>query len=150
MPSANGKLPNGKEQAFYYPNDLTHPHAGQFKGMAMILEGHGITEAQKWKAQCGKKFSDCQAGETHCCYCWTLLNQPDFIGVESILEIEARKKGYKVLFLPKFHCELSFIEQCWGAAKQAYHLNPPSSRAADLERNVASCLDEVSLISMCQ
>jgi hypothetical protein len=95
-----------------------------------------------------KKFSDCQAGETHCCCCQTLFNQPDFAGVGSILEIEAREKGYKVLFLPKFHCKLNFIEQCWGAAKRAYHLKPASSSEADLERNVASCLDEVLLISM--
>jgi len=144
----NGRLPNGEEQAFYYSNDPTHPHAGQLKGMAVILEERGFAEAQKWKAQCSKKFLDCQVSKTHCCCCRTLFNQPDFVGVESILETEVKEKGYKVLFLPKFHCELNFIEQCWGAAKWAYCLKPASSSEADLERNVASCLDEVSLISM--
>jgi len=148
IPIGNSKLPNGEEQAFYYPNDPTHPHAGQFKGMAVILEEHGFTEARKWKAQCGKKCSDCRAGETHCCCHRTLFNQPDFVGVESILETVVREKGYRVLFLPKFHCELNFIEQCWEAAKRAYCLKPASSSEADLERNVASCLDEVALISM--
>jgi hypothetical protein len=148
IPIGNSKLPSGEEQVFYYPNDPTHPHAGHFKGMAVILEERSFTEARKWKAQCGKKFSDCKAGETCCCCRRTLFNQPDFVGVESILETEAREKGYKVLFLPKFHCELNFIEQCWGAAKRAYRLKPASSSEADLEQNVALCLDEVSLISM--
>jgi hypothetical protein len=148
IPMGNGKLPNGEEQALYFPNDPTHPHAGQFKGMTVILEERGFTEARKWKAQCGKKFSDCQPGETRCCCRRTLFNQPDFVGVESILEMEARQKGYKVLFLPKFHCELNFIEQCWGAAKRAYRLKPASSSEADLEQNLASCLDELPLISM--
>jgi hypothetical protein len=148
IPIGNGKLPNGDEQAFYYPNDPTHPYAGQFKGMATILEECGFTEARKWKAQCGKKFSDCRAGEADCCCHQKLFNQPDFVGVESILETEAREKGYKVLFLPKFHCELNFIEQCWGASKRAYRLKPASSSEADLEMNMVSCLDEVSVISM--
>ena len=41
-------------------------------------------------------------------------SQPDFQGVTSLLEEHCRKRGFEVLFLPKFHPEPNFIEQCWG------------------------------------
>ncbi|KIK80995.1 hypothetical protein PAXRUDRAFT_157148, partial [Paxillus rubicundulus Ve08.2h10] len=44
--------------------------------------------------------------------------------------------GIQCDILPKFHCELNFIKQCWGYAKQVYCCYPPSSKDADLEANV--------------
>jgi hypothetical protein len=117
VPMLNGRFADGTEQEFYWSADADHPHAGKFKGMAVILEERGFTSASKMRAQCGKKFSDCHPGEMACCCRRTLFNQPDFVNVPSILETEAKAKGLTVLFLPKFHCELNFIEQCWGYAK---------------------------------
>ncbi|KAJ3508503.1 hypothetical protein NLJ89_g5715 [Agrocybe chaxingu] len=143
----NGKFLEGREQAFYFADD--HPdHPGKFKGMAEILEERGFLEAKKLKAQCGKKFSDCPPGNASCCCHRTLFNQPDFVTVESLLEIDGRERGFRVLFLPKFHCELNFIEQCWGYAKRNYRLLEPSSKEDVLERNVVSCLDGIPLITM--
>ncbi|KAF9218211.1 hypothetical protein BS17DRAFT_674456, partial [Gyrodon lividus] len=51
-------------------------------------------------------------------------------------------------FLLKFHCELNFIEQCWGYAKQLYHCYPSSSKEANLELDVITALDSVPLKSM--
>ncbi|KAI5886532.1 uncharacterized protein SCHCODRAFT_02672706 [Schizophyllum commune H4-8] len=59
-------------------------------------------------------------------------------------------RGFCVLFLPKFHCELNFIEQAWGAAKHAYRMYPASSSEEDLVRNVHTALDTVSLETMRQ
>ena len=56
--------------------------------------------------------------------------------------------GYEVIFLPKFHCELNFIEQCWGFAERIYCHYPPSPKEADLEANVLSALESVALGSM--
>jgi hypothetical protein len=77
-----------------------------------------------------------------------LYNEPDFRNVDSILEADAKAWGFQILFLPKFHCELNFIEQCWGHAKRRYRVFPPSSKEDDLERNVVQSLDEVPMISM--
>ena len=77
-----------------------------------------------------------------------LYNQPDFANVPSLLEITCRSKGFSVLFLPKFHCELNFIEQCWGYAKRIYRLNPESSREDVLKRNALAALESIPLTTM--
>ncbi|KAJ3560170.1 hypothetical protein NP233_g11010 [Leucocoprinus birnbaumii] len=140
---------NGKEQAIYFPDD--HPtHPGQFKGMEQILweQGYIVTGNHFKKAQCGTSFKDCPADSTDCCCRWLLYNQPDFLAVESRLEKFAWEQGYKVLFLPKSHCELNFIEQCWGYAKREYRLFPPSSASDILEKNVLKVLGDIPVESM--
>ena len=146
IPMSNGNF-NGREQEFYWPENSNHPFAGQFKGMVQILEERGFRNASKLKAQCRKKFSDCSP-EKNCCCRRLLFNQPDFALVESILEKEAKALGLRVIFLPKFHCELNPIEQCWGYAKRLYRLSPPSSTEADLEKNTVRCLDAIPLMTM--
>ncbi|KXN89124.1 hypothetical protein AN958_06325 [Leucoagaricus sp. SymC.cos] len=139
---------NGKEQDLYYPDD--HPtFPGWFKGMAQILTERGW-DIQRKKAQCGSSFKhDCPKGSTNCCCRRILYNEPDFRAVESRLEKFARERGgYEILFLPKFHCELNFIEQCWGYAKRNYRLLPPSSSGEILERNVCRVLSEIPLVTM--
>jgi hypothetical protein len=144
---ANGQFADGTPQEFYFP--LGHPRAGVFKGMAIILEERGFEGCQGRKgkrAEC--EGFKCLPGATDCCCCRILYNQPDFVNVESLLETECRARGFQVLFLPKFHCELNFIKQCWGSAKRTYRKFPVSLREADLERNVLEALESVSLVSM--
>ena len=43
--------------------------------------------------------------------------QPDFVGQKSRLHDVVEARGHQVLFLPKFHCELNFIEMYWATTK---------------------------------
>jgi hypothetical protein len=113
--------------------------------MAVLLDERGINITGK-KAQC-TNFK-CPPPALDCCCRRLLYNQPDFEGIKSCLESDCEARGFQLLFLPKFHCELNFIEQCWGYAKRLYRLNPESSREDALERNALAALDAVPLISM--
>ncbi|PBK94771.1 hypothetical protein ARMGADRAFT_1045619 [Armillaria gallica] len=127
------------EQEFYYPDD----YLGWFKGMVTILEERGISTTGK-KAQCRKNFkSDCPKGAVDCHCRRILFNQPDFISVESVLEMEVKACGFDLLFLPKFHSML-------GYAKRKYRMYPPSSKEADLEINVKKALATVDVVTMCR
>ena len=90
----------------------------------------------------------CPPNAQTCCCRRLLYNQPDFANVETILEATCRAQGCEGLFLPKFHCEPNFIEQCWGYAKRVYRLNPPSSCEDQLEENPLAALEAVPLKSM--
>jgi len=138
---ANGSFKDGTPQEFYWPEG--HQHTGKFKGMAQILTERGFDVA-RLKAQC----KQCEPSVTTCCCRRILFNQPDFTNVETILESTCRARGFYVIFLPKFHCELNFIEQCWGYAKRVYHCYPPSSKESELEANVIAALDSIPLDSM--
>jgi hypothetical protein len=140
----NGILGDGSRQCFYFPHG--HPRAGVFKGMAVILEERGFSRASNLRAQC-KDFK-CKKGATACCCRRILYNQPDFVNVKSNLEIRCEARGFQVIFLPKFHCEINFLEQCWGYAKRVYRHFPISSKEVDLERNVLEALESVPLESM--
>jgi hypothetical protein len=124
------------------PQDLYNKE-GVFKGMTKILQERGLTDEAKLKAQC-LKFK-CEEGVTTCCQRRVLYNQPDFANQLSIIEELAKMRGHGLLFLPKFHCELNFIEQCWGAAKRVYREYPTSHSEDGLRSNVEAALDSVPL-----
>jgi transposase len=75
-------------------------------------------------------------------------DQPDFANVKSLLEEACEKRGFQVLFLPKFHCELNFLEQCWSYVKRIYREYPPSTKEEALEKNALSALEAVLLVVM--
>ena len=73
-----------------------------------------------------KECTDCGNGVTElsdgvcCCAVGILASQPDFrVYVKSKkLEESINDAGHLCIFLPKYHCELNFIEMVWGRAKQ--------------------------------
>jgi hypothetical protein len=145
---ADGRLHDGTPQSFYFPEG--HELHGQFKGMAVILEERGYTNARELKAQCGKDFaSGCpktpEPSGQRCCCRRILYNEPDFVSVVSLVEQLCREAGIQVIFLPKFHCELNCIEQCWGNAKQTYRDKPPTASERLMEQYITEALDSIDL-----
>jgi hypothetical protein len=140
---------DGTPQSLYF--DASHEKAGLFKGMAVILEERGLVKESQLRAEC-KKFQCPKPsgpdGMAQCCCRRVLYDQPDFTEVESLLETTCKARGFEVLFLPKFHCELNFIEQCWGFAKRIYRHFPASSKEVDLENNILAALESVPLENM--
>jgi transposase len=138
---------NGQRQSLYYEDG---PEAGKFKGMAQILIERGLIKdkaaARKVRFEC--EGFKCSPAASNCCCRRMLFNQPDFATVPSLLETECSLRGFQVLFLPKFHPELNFIEQCWGYAKRLYRLNPESSQLEVLEKNALAALDGIPLVCM--
>ncbi|KAF9787435.1 hypothetical protein BJ322DRAFT_1055161 [Thelephora terrestris] len=139
---AAGTFADGSPHLFYFPDG--HKFAGLFKGMNVILEERGFrdqTRDLKWECPGFR----CPPGRTDCCVRRTLYSQPDFQGVTFLLEEHCGKCGFDVLFLPKFHPELNFVEQCRGRAKWSYCQLPASSGEEDLEMNALKSLDLVPL-----
>jgi len=102
---------DGTPQSLYF--DASHEKAGLFKGMAVILEEQGLVKESQLRAEC-KKFQCPKPsgldGMAQCCCHRVLYDQPNCTEVESLLETTCKAHGFEVLFLPKFHCELNFIE----------------------------------------
>jgi hypothetical protein len=55
-----------------------------------------------------------------CCSTHVLSNQPDFKAQKQCLTEVVENSNCKIIFFPKYHCELNFIEMVWGWLK-SYH-----------------------------
>ncbi|KAJ8581887.1 hypothetical protein M405DRAFT_751108, partial [Rhizopogon salebrosus TDB-379] len=76
------------------------------------------------------------------------LNEPDFINVPSLLDEHCHARGFKHMIPLKFHCELNFIEQCWGYARRLHRLYPPTKKDEQMEVNVHKALDSIPIECM--
>ena len=90
----------------------------------------------------------CEAGAQHCCCCHVSFTQPDFYAQKSELEEHITLRGHICDFYPKFHCELRFIEQYWGAVKWQYCSSPKITDIGEMEKNVINCLDDIPLLQI--
>jgi len=133
---------DSETQAFYYPDD--HPTMpGWFKGMEIIIKERGLWPAEGLNAQC--QGFKCEPGRTDCCCRRLLFTQPDFTSQKSQLEEFITSRGHICDFYPKYHCEMNFIEQYWGASKYRYRSMARTTNIAEMEKNVLASLDDVPL-----
>jgi hypothetical protein len=137
----DGRLHDGKRQSFYFPSN--HPTMpGWFKGMAQILVERNLGHIASRRAQCAKP---CDPKSTDCCCRRALACEPDFETRDTMIEELARDLGSKVIILPKYHCEMNPIEQCWGYAKERYRRFPASGTQVKLEENMLTAVDSIPL-----
>ncbi|KAA1476290.1 hypothetical protein DENSPDRAFT_784809 [Dentipellis sp. KUC8613] len=135
----DARFSDGSPQPLYFPDD--HPTMpGWFKGTEQILRERGLYPASGLSASCKK----CPQDRKDCCCRRVLYFQPDFAGQKSALEELCEARGHLCDFYPKFHPELNFIEQYWGAGKLRYRVAPRTSDTEEMERIVKESLDDIS------
>src|SRR5215471_4136865 len=86
----------------------------------------------------------CQADANDCCAKHILDLQPDFQEQKSLVQEVIKVAGHLCIFLPKFHCELNFIEFFWDAVKRYLRENCDYSFAI-LQENMPKALASVSI-----
>lgn len=119
----------GEQQPFYFPDD--HPqYPGWFKGMEQIIRERGL-----WP-EGGLSAERCRN---------LLFTQPDFVSQKPQLQEHIESHGHLCDFYPKYHCELNFIEQYWGAAKLRFRVAGRARTLEEMERKMVGCLDDIPL-----
>jgi hypothetical protein len=100
-------------QPMIFPSN--HPvYPGQPKGMQKVLEERGLWRSGL-RMQCKQS---CTTDSTDCCAHRIIERQPDFAQQQSLVQEVIETAGHLCIFLPKFHCELNFIEYFWGSVKK--------------------------------
>jgi hypothetical protein len=143
------------------PRDLV----GKAKGMKRILQERGLWQ-EGMKKQCGRQKKDkdsfgdrffeetlnqyeartadrCEIGKG-CCALRILEAEPDFFNEKSMLEEVITQAGHEVIFYPKFHCELNYIEYYWAALKRYTRENCKYS-FLELEKTVMAAMDSIDV-----
>lgn len=77
-----------------------------------------------------------------------MANQPDFLEQRGQIQREIESHGHKVIFFPKFHPELNYIEMYWGMAKQYTRANCEYSLPKTRE-SVIWAFDTISVEQIC-
>lgn len=137
----------GDKQSFYHPDD--HPNMpGWFKGIEQIIQERGLWPEAGLLAECPE--SKCPPNRDNCCCRSLLFKQPDFVSQKSELQEFVESHGHLCDFYPKYHCEMNFIEQYWGAAKLRFRTAGRAANIDDMKKKVLACLDDVPIIQICR
>ena len=134
----------GMPQSFYFSDD--HPlYPGWFKGMEQIIHKWGLWPTNGLHCKCpGFKCMQREGQPSCCCQC-LLFTQPDFTSQRLQLQEFIEPYGHLCDFYPKYHCELNFIEQYWGAVKFCYHLAGHTRTLDAMEKTMLDSLNNIPL-----
>ncbi|PUU75786.1 hypothetical protein B9Z19DRAFT_993111 [Tuber borchii] len=104
----NGDPAQVQEMTYQAIDSHTGTETTLAKGMKVVLQERGL-----WKdglsMHCPKNLC--------CCAAEILSREEDFLAQKGMLQEEIERSGHLILFLPKFHCELNWIEYYWGEGK---------------------------------
>jgi hypothetical protein len=122
---------------------------GQPKGQKQVLLERGLwldfcTDGTKFLLKCpakNNKYTCDKAGK--CCSTALLQSQPDVQNQRGWLQEEIKAAGYNVIFYPKFHCGVNFIERFWCAAKY-YTRENCSYTIGGLRKNILEAFKSIS------
>lgn len=104
---------------------------GRPKGLKRILSERG-----RWREGMNLQCHACKSKTPHesrpetygytadhyictsqCCARYCLSNEPDFLEQREWIREVIEERGHYVIYYPKYHCELNFIERVWGYMK---------------------------------
>lgn len=111
------------------------------KGMKQVLLERGLW-VDKLPMKCRQE--KCTVGSVDCYAKRLLDSQPDFKEQHSLVQEVIEGAGHICIFLPKFHCELNFIEYFWGAVKRYLRENCDYTFVT-LQENLPKALESVSV-----
>ncbi len=132
----------GGPQSFYFPDDHPH-HPGWFKGMEQIIRERGLWPEGGLPVECtGPKRPE---GQATCCCRHILYTQSDFISQKPQLQEYIESCGHLCDYYPKYHCELNFIEQYWGAAKLRFRVAGRAKTLNEMQQKMLACLNDIPL-----
>lgn len=88
---------------------------GQPKGLQIVLQERGL-----W-SESGLYLDGIARKQKHhgdqCCARQVLAQQPDFKAQVGRVQEVVEGRGHLILFYPKFHCELNWIQYLWARVK---------------------------------
>jgi hypothetical protein len=107
-------------QPMSFPLDHEIPALrGVPKGMKQVLQERKLfQDGLLMKCKKGNNDQKCDPKATNCCATRILELQEDFKSQRSLVQEVIEEAGHLCIFLPKYHCELNFIEFFWGAVKR--------------------------------
>ena len=82
-----------------------------------------------------------KAGEQCCCRA-VMRRQPDFMQQKEWLDETVTECGFNIIFYPKFHCELNFIEYVWGWVK-SHHRRTCTYNYNDLKSSIDNTMENI-------
>lgn len=130
-----------KAQPMVFPADHA-TNANQAKGIKTVLRERGL-----WVEGLRGKCQKCPYDTVACCGKRILELQPDFKAQKSLVQEVIEAAGHICIFLPKYHCELNFIEFFWGAVKK--YLREHSDYTFEtLKTNMPVALSSVSVATI--
>jgi hypothetical protein len=113
--------------------------------MEQIIREHGLWPTNGLRCECPGFKCTQREGQPSCCCRRVLFTQPDFTSQRPQLEEYIKSRGHLCDFYPKYHCELNFIEQYWGAAKFRYRVAGRARTLNAMEQTMLESLDNVPL-----